>query len=88
MSVRGNTSGNYFGQYFGPVDEVPASIGIRGMQAFWMGGAGNPGGPPPGSAGFRSMQVFWMGGAADGGGTPPDPGIVDWIIRARRHCIR
>lgn len=72
--------------WMGGAGNGPANnIGIRSMQVFWMGGAGSP---PSSAIGTRGMLSFWMGGAANGGGSPPDPGIVDWIIRARRHCIR
>lgn len=73
--------------WMGGAGNGPATdVGIRSMQVFWMGGAASP--AATGGIGTRSMLNFWMGGAADGGGSPPDPGIVDWIIRARRHCIR
>lgn len=63
------------------------ATGYRGLLAPWIGGAGKP--PASATQGYRGLFAFWMGGAATYGSTPPpDPGIVDWIIRARRHCIR
>ena len=71
--------------WMGGAGNGPANnIGIRSMQAFWMGGAGSP---PSSAIGTRGMLSFWMGGAANGGNAP-ESGIVDWIIRARRLCLR
>ncbi len=60
-------------------------MGVRSMQAFWMGGAGSSA-PVTGEVGMRGMLNFWMGGGGNGAdaGTVLDYRITYGLRRGRR----